>query len=649
MRTIPTELKTALANYQGEIVIRVNSWTDQADYVANPSNPDNVWEVLDFEIFSTTANAKLVTENNYTLSDFTVFTIERGVNLDGVEYTIESGLFFVTYYREDYGTIKIKGSSYPNIKIYIAAGDQTYQEIIEAFCAEIGKTAVFKETTAPWLSYQFFPDGKFVRNNKAERFESLIRQKYTILVYEESPNSLVFYNQDDYLQNNLWGTISWSPELSIFVTVAFGGLSYRVMTSPDGINWTARQSALETVQWLSVCWSPELLLFVAVGYIAGSTSNVMTSQDGINWTLRISADANYWISICWSPELSLFVAVSFNGTNRVMTSPDGINWTARTAAAANQWVFVYWAPAPLSLFIALSHSGVGNRVMTSPDGINWTSRASATDIQWNSVCWSPALSLLVAVGNTGTTSNVMTSPDGINWTVRTGASVNSWKCVVWSPELLLFVAVASGVDNKYSVMTSPDGINWTSRLSTTSSGWDGLVWSPELSLFVATAYQGTGNRVMTSPDGINWSRLSTLLNFSRTSDTPIELTYKDGPSSHIIRSQSEMHFIWDDELGVDHTSGDVSTPIWNLGFLPSTDDPPVTNQDTYYKFFLQKSPVRLDITDSDKVHFTPHWSIDPTKTIDAMIQVSEHFHPNESPSWYQNIRPIILFDEGEAG
>ena len=83
--------------------------------------------------------------------------------------------------------------------------------------------------------------------------------------------------------------------------------------------WTIRTSAADN-SWRSVCWSPELSLFVAVAY-TGTGNRVMTSPDGINWTIRTSAADNSWRSVCWSPELSLFVAVADSGTgNRVMTS-----------------------------------------------------------------------------------------------------------------------------------------------------------------------------------------------------------------------------------------------------------------------------------------------------------------------------------------
>jgi hypothetical protein len=48
------------------------------------------------------------------------------------------------------------------------------------------------------------------------------------------------------------------------------------MTSPDGITWTSR-SASEASDWGSVTWSPELGLFVAVADFA-ATNKVMTSK-----------------------------------------------------------------------------------------------------------------------------------------------------------------------------------------------------------------------------------------------------------------------------------------------------------------------------------------------------------------------------------
>ena len=285
---------------------------------------------------------------------------------------------------------------------------------------------------------------------------------------------------------NGWYSVCWSPELSIFVAVSYGGTN-RVMTSPDGITWTAR-SAAEANSWWSVCWSPELSLFVALSY--NGTNRVMTSPNGITWTARSAAAANGWSSVCWSPELSIFVAVSYDGTNRVMTSPNGITWTARSAASSS-WFSVCWSPE-FSLFVAVGSSAV----MTSPDGITWTVR-SVVSSNWVSVCWSPELSLFVAVA-WGGTNKIMTSPNGITWTARSAAEGNRWRSVCWSPELSIFVAVSNDGTNR--VMTSPDGFTWTAR-SAGASSWYSVCWSPELSIFVAVADGGT-YRVMTSNIGM---------------------------------------------------------------------------------------------------------------------------------------------------
>jgi hypothetical protein len=70
-----------------------------------------------------------------------------------------------------------------------------------------------------------------------------------------------------------------------------------------------------------VTWAKELGLLVAVAF-SGTGNRVMTSPDGITWTARSSAADNQWLSVTWAKELGLLVAVAFSGTgNRVMTSP----------------------------------------------------------------------------------------------------------------------------------------------------------------------------------------------------------------------------------------------------------------------------------------------------------------------------------------
>ncbi len=88
------------------------------------------------------------------------------------------------------------------------------------------------------------------------------------------------------------------------------GGTIKIITSPDGINWTARTSANNNT-YFGVCWSSELSLFTAVSSVSlndASNNRIMTSPDGINWIARINS--NNLNSVCWSPELGIFVACS---------------------------------------------------------------------------------------------------------------------------------------------------------------------------------------------------------------------------------------------------------------------------------------------------------------------------------------------------
>jgi len=305
--------------------------------------------------------------------------------------------------------------------------------------------------------------------------------------------------------NNAWNSVCWAAELSMFCAVASSGTANRVMTSPDSMVWTARDTTGKDNSWNSVCWAPDIFLFCAVAS-SGTANRVMTSPNGITWTAQASAADNSWNSVCWAPQLSLFCAVAGSGANCVMTSANGTTWTAVTPPNANTWQSVCWS-ADVGLFCAVASAVTGGSyVMTSPNGTTWTTRTSAANNAWRSVCWSPELGLFCSVSDStlGTINNrVMTSPDGITWTARTAASDVNWKSVVWSQELSVFCSVSTtGTADR--IMTSPDGITWTLRPSYPyENSWTSVCFAPELSLFCAVASSGTsGTYAMSSSIGM---------------------------------------------------------------------------------------------------------------------------------------------------
>lgn len=222
----------------------------------------------------------------------------------------------------------------------------------------------------------------------------------------------------------------------LFVAVATSGTGNRVMTSPDGVTWTARTSAADN-SWNSICWAAELGLFVVVGS-TGTGNRVMTSPDGITWTTRTSAADNSWLSVCWAAELGLLVACAIDGTDRIMTSADGITWTARATGGAGDLRAVAWSPE-LSRLVATSRAGGGRY---SDDGITWTAFAlNQTSV--DCVTWAADMGLFIGVKNTaGTVARYVTSADGSTWVTLAATSNRSARCVIWIPAL--FRAVSMG-------------------------------------------------------------------------------------------------------------------------------------------------------------------------------------------------------------
>ena len=149
-----------------------------------------------------------------------------------------------------------------------------------------------------------------------------------------------------------------------------------------GITWNANTFTTRVTNdnnWRNVAWAPELKLFVAIAY-SGTDNRVMTSPDGINWTTRTTPVDNSWNSITWSPELGLLVAVASSGTgNRVMTSPDGITWSSRTSPIDNDWTSVSWSPK-LGLFVAVAETGTSSYTSLKEPAIPLTDNTTVTAV-----------------------------------------------------------------------------------------------------------------------------------------------------------------------------------------------------------------------------------------------------------------------------
>ena len=88
-------------------------------------------------------------------------------------------------------------------------------------------------------------------------------------------------------------------------------------------------SAMIGVALYSVAYSKALGKFVAV---AGSFATILTSPDGVTWTAQTSGADGGLRSVTYSEPLGMFVAAGASGT--ILTSPDGVTWTAQTSGVS---------------------------------------------------------------------------------------------------------------------------------------------------------------------------------------------------------------------------------------------------------------------------------------------------------------------------
>jgi hypothetical protein len=243
-----------------------------------------------------------------------------------------------------------------------------------------------------------------------------------------------------------------------FVAVASGGAN-RVMTSPDGVTWTAQTAAVAN-SWMSVTYGNGK--FVAVANTGTQESRVMTSPDGVSWTAHAAAELNYWWSVTYGGGTFVAVAISGSGSsNLVMTSPDGVTWTAQVADETNDWNSVTYANG---LFVAVASSG-SNRVMTSPDGVSWAAQAAAEANSWQSVTYGNGK--FVAVATSGT-NRVMTSPDGVSWAAQSAAE-GSWMSVTYGNGKFLAVS-KTGSNRVMTLATASAPAAPTTLIATPGNG-----------------------------------------------------------------------------------------------------------------------------------------------------------------------------------
>lgn len=166
------------------------------------------------------------------------------------------------------------------------------------------------------------------------------------------------------------------------------GLTYAVAesyTSVDGINFTQGAAPPGSITSSNIEWSASLGLFIA-GCDDSATTAVMTSPDGVTWTAQTTPDIGVvsgYLSIA-SNDNVVFVACD-SASNQGIYSADGIVWAASSIPPGNLSA-ACWSAEKSYFFCQLIGTGEGFR---STDAIDWTSLGSVGSVGAIHAIWVP--------------------------------------------------------------------------------------------------------------------------------------------------------------------------------------------------------------------------------------------------------------------
>ena len=401
-----------------------------------------------------------------------------------------------------------------------------------------------------------------------------------------------------------WSSITYGN--GTFVAVSTGASGNRLVTS-GGLNFVT--SSGDTM-------------------IAADAPYVMTSADGTNWTAYQSAGDFAWSSVTYGNGLFVAVANGDGGSTQVMTSPDGVTWTLQSTPASqanHNWRSVVYGNGK---FVAVASGGTGslNRAMYSTNGTTWVAATTpATPANCVSVAYGDGLFIAVANTSATATTAVWTSDDGITWTARTTPGAG-WTAITFGNAL--FTAVGNTTVAATSVMTSTDGITWTARTAASGNLWSAAAFGGNT--FVAVSTNGSPNQVMTAKavnsvwaTGIYSDPADVGTSWIMLLGTPSVGFYASGKTSRTVSLNG--HFVTEQSTIVQANNyvyifrGDNATPLywdgnWNNTFdvVPNTTLPssfnsiPNSNQATYYQNRLWVKDGKDEIAASDVLAFTDY-------------------------------------------
>lgn len=187
-RTLDPILQAGLENNAGSPIIRVHiARNDAGTFTSN--------EVLYYKLSNLKVEIKLAPFEFSMAAGFSYVQIERGLLIDGVEYTVFSSWYIVrtigiTSYET---TIEAHLFSINNIS---TPGDVATNTVLAAIITQTDvahhtNTISWLANAEWWKTIQFLPTGRQLILDKADHIISLMRQKYLIVMFDIGENKVL--------------------------------------------------------------------------------------------------------------------------------------------------------------------------------------------------------------------------------------------------------------------------------------------------------------------------------------------------------------------------------------------------------------------------------------------------------------------------
>ncbi len=218
------------------------------------------------------------------------------------------------------------------------------------------------------------------------------------------------------------------------------GLNGTIVTSPDGIVWTKRDS--NTMRTLFSAASNSRT-YVAVG----ERGTITVSRDLEKWTSLPTIGTDRIYGVYWTG--SQYVAVGDNAF--IAISPDGLTWRAQaTNGTGTYFHHGLWTGSQLMVTTS-------DGVETSPEGLRWSS-VLATPSRMLAAATNGTM--YVAVGQMPLP--LFISRDGLRWSPGNPGFSANLSGAEWTGSEF----IVTGDGGKFA--TSPDGVNWTVQAMNTT-------------------------------------------------------------------------------------------------------------------------------------------------------------------------------------